>query len=152
MAAGCRAGGHKKDSAAIEQYEAAEKLDAKDVAIRNSLGRRAAEDRATGRGRNRIPRGARAAAHRRCGRQAHKGLVQALLAQKKIDEAATELGAYLAAHPNDPAMQLEHASLLVDAGKYDEALAELDKAAAHRAGVSSRAETSRPDLFRKETV
>jgi tetratricopeptide (TPR) repeat protein len=56
-------------------------------------------------------------------------LLQALLAQKKNDEAATEMGIYLAAHPGAAAMQLEHASLLVDAGKDDDALAELDKAA-----------------------
>ena len=61
--------------------------------------------------------------------QAHTGLLQALLAEKKNDEAATELGVYLAVHPNDASLQLEYASLLVDAGKDDDALAELDKAA-----------------------
>ncbi len=120
----------KKDSAAIEQYEAAEKLDPKDVAIRNSLGGALLRTGKPGEAETAFrevlalqPTGAAAS-------QAHKGLLQALLAQKKNDEAATELGVYLAAHPNDPAMQLEHASLLVDAGKYDDALAELDKAAA----------------------
>jgi tetratricopeptide (TPR) repeat protein len=61
--------------------------------------------------------------------QAHKGLLQALLAEKKNDEAAAEMGVYLAGHPHDASMELEHASLLVEAGKDDDALAELDKAA-----------------------
>ena len=39
------------------------------------------------------------------------------------------MGVYLAAHPHDASVELEHASLLVDAGKDDDALAELDKAA-----------------------
>jgi Flp pilus assembly protein TadD len=119
----------KKDALAIEQYEAAEKLDPNNSDIRNSLGFALL----------RSGRAAEAAAEFRAAltmhptgepiNQAHKGLLQALLAEKKNDEAATELGIYLAAHPGDAAMQLEHASLLVDAGKDDDALAELDKAA-----------------------
>lgn len=120
----------KKDALAIEQYEAAEKLDAKNVEIRNSLGfallrtGRAGEAEAEFRAALSLsPAGAAAD-------QAHKGLLRALLAEKKNDEAATEMGAYLAAHPHDASMELEHASLLVEAGKDDDALAELDKAAA----------------------
>jgi Flp pilus assembly protein TadD len=120
----------KKDALAIEQYRAAEKLDAKSAEIRNSLGfallraGRAPEAETAFREALALqPAGAAAD-------QAHKGLLQALLAEKKNDEASTELGIYLAAHPGDPTMQLEHASLLVDAGKDDDALAELDKAAA----------------------
>jgi Flp pilus assembly protein TadD len=120
----------KKDALAIEQYQAAAKLDAKNVEIRNSLGfallragRTGDAEAAFREALSLQPAGAAAD-------QAHKGLLQALLAEKKNDEAATELGAYLAAHPGDAAMQLEHASLLVDAGKDDDALAELDKAAA----------------------
>jgi Flp pilus assembly protein TadD len=119
----------KKDALAIEQYEAAEKLDPNNSDIRNSLGfallrsGRAAEAEAEFRAALTMhPTGERI-------NQAHKGLLQALLAEKKNEEAATELGIYLAAHPGDAAMQLEHASLLVDAGKDDDALAELDKAA-----------------------
>jgi Flp pilus assembly protein TadD len=120
----------KKDALAIEQYQAAEKLDAKNVEIRNSLGFALLRTGRTGDAEAAFrealslqPAGAAAD-------QAHKGLLQALLAEKKNDEAATELGVYLAAHPGDAAMQLEHASLLVDAGKDDDALAELDKVAA----------------------
>jgi len=120
----------KKDAPAIEQYQAAEKLDAKSVEIRNSLGFALLRTGRAGEAETAFcdalalqPTGAAA-------EQAHKGLLRALLAQKKNDEAATEMGVYLAAHPGDATMQLEHASLLVDAGKDDDALAELDKAAA----------------------
>jgi len=119
----------KKDSSAIEQYQAAERLDPKNVEIRNSLGfallktgQASGAEAAFREALSLQPTGV-------ASDQAHKGLLQALLAQKKNDEAATELGVYLAAHPNDPAMRLEHASLLVDAGQDDDALAELDKAA-----------------------
>ena len=119
----------KKDSQAIEQYQAAAKLDAKNVEIRNSLafallrtGRAGDAETEFRDALSLQPAGAAAD-------QAHKGLLQALLAQKKNDEAATEMGIYLAAHPADATMQLEHASLLVEAGKDDDALAELDKAA-----------------------
>ncbi len=119
----------KKDSQAVEQYQAAEKLDTKSVEIRNSLGfallrtGRASDAEVAFREALALQPTAVAAD------QAHKGLLQALLTEKKNDEAATEMGVYLATHPSDPAMQLEHASLLVDAGKDDDALAELDKAA-----------------------
>jgi Flp pilus assembly protein TadD len=120
----------KKDDLAIEQYEAAAKLDAKSVEIRNSLGfallgnGRAADAEAAFRAAIALQSDGQAAS------DAHQGLLQSLLAQKKTDEAATELGVYLDAHPHDAAMRLEHASLLVDAGKDDDALAELDRAAA----------------------
>ncbi|MFY9803957.1 MAG: tetratricopeptide repeat protein [Candidatus Acidiferrales bacterium] len=120
----------KKDVLAIEQYEAAAKLDPKSVDIRNSLGfallknGRAADAESAFRQAIALQPSGQAAS------EAHRGLLQALLAEKKNDEAATELGLYLDAHPNDPAMRLEHASLLVDAGKDDDALAELDRAAA----------------------
>lgn len=124
----------KKDALAIEQYQAAAKLDAKSVEIRNSLGfallraGRAGEAETEFReALSMLPAGQPAGA---AADQAHKGLLQALLAQKKNDDAAAEMGAYLAAHPHDASMELEHASLLVEAGKDDDALAELDKAAA----------------------
>jgi Flp pilus assembly protein TadD len=120
----------KKDALAIEQYEAAAKLDSKSVDIRNSLGfallktGRAGDAEAAFREAIGLQPSGEAAS------EAHKGLLQALIANKKNDEAATELGVYLDAHPNDAAMRLEHASLLVDGGKDDDALAELDRAAA----------------------
>jgi Flp pilus assembly protein TadD len=120
----------KKDALAIEQYEAAAKLDPKSVDIRNSLGFALLR---TNRAADAEPAFREAIALRPTGEaaiQAHKGLLQALIAQRKNDEAATQLGAYLEAHPNDATMRVEHASLLVDAGKDDDALAELDRAAA----------------------
>jgi Flp pilus assembly protein TadD len=123
----------KKDAAAIEQYQAAAKLDAKSVEIRNSLGfallraGRAGEAEAAFReALSLLPAGQPAGA---AASDARKGLLQALLAEKKNDEAAAEMGVYLAGHPHDASMELEHASLLVEAGKDDEALVELDKAA-----------------------
>ncbi|MGC1630171.1 MAG: tetratricopeptide repeat protein, partial [Candidatus Acidiferrales bacterium] len=116
----------KKDDLAIEQYEAAAKLDAKSVDIRNSLGfallrtGKAADAEAAFREAIALQPSGQAA------NDAHKGLLQALLAEKKMDAAATEVGAQLEAHPNDAGMRLEHASLLADAGKDDDALAELD--------------------------
>lgn len=120
----------KKDELAIEQYEAAAKLDRKNVDTRNSLGfallrtGKAADAEAAFREAIALQTGGRAA------NDAHKGLLQALLAEKKMAAAATELDAQLEAHPDDVAMRLEHASLLADAGKDDDALAELDRAAA----------------------
>jgi Flp pilus assembly protein TadD len=123
----------KKDALAIEQYQAAEKLDPTSVEIRNSLGfallrsGRAGEAESAFREALALePPGPPAGT---AAEQAHKGLLEALLAEKKNDEAAEEMGAYLAAHPHDAAVELKHASLLVEAGKDDAALAELDKAA-----------------------
>lgn len=120
----------KKDDLAIEQYDAAAKLDSKSVDIRNSLGFALLR---TGRTADAEAAFREAIALQPTGEpanDAHKGLLQALLAEKKMDAAATELGAQLEAHPNDAPMRLEHASLLADAGKDDDALAELDRAAA----------------------
>jgi Flp pilus assembly protein TadD len=120
----------KKDDLAIEQYKAAAKLDTKSVDIRNSLGfallrsGKAADAEAAFREAIALQPNGQAA------NDAHKGLLQVLLAEKKMDAAATELGTQLEAHPNDAGMRLERASLLADAGKDDDALAELDRAAA----------------------
>ena len=115
--------------AAIEQYQAAEKLDAKNVEIRLSLGRALLTAGSAGDAEQQFrallamsPDAADAA-------PAHLGLARALLAQKKPGDAAAEFGLYLVARPDDAAAQFERASLLVDLGKYDEALAGLDRAA-----------------------
>jgi Flp pilus assembly protein TadD len=120
----------KNDALAIEQFQAAEKLDDKNVDIRNSLGfallrsGRASDAEAEFRGALALQPAAAAAS------QSHKGLAQALIAEKKPDEAAPEMDAYLESRPNDSSARLEFAGILVNAGKDDEALAELDKAAA----------------------
>ena len=60
--------------------------------------------------------------------QAHIGLAQALIAQKKIEEAAKELAAYLVSRPDDANARMELAGELAELGKNDDALAELDRA------------------------
>jgi len=60
---------------------------------------------------------------------AHRGLVEILIAEKKLPEASAELDSYLGAQPNDAEARIDHASLLFDLGKPDDALAELDRAA-----------------------
>jgi superkiller protein 3 len=120
----------KKDSLAIEQYEAAAKLDPKSADIRNSLGFALLRTGSAGDAEAAFREAIALKPSGEAASQAHKGLLRALIAEKKNDDAATELGVYLDAHPNDAAMRLEHASLLVDADKDDDALAELDRAAA----------------------
>ena len=115
---------------AIDQYEAAKKLDDKDLDIRTSLGHallgagRPADAEAVY--REALPLHPAGAALG----QVHLGLAQALFAQKKIDEAATELAAYLQSRPNDANARMELAAELAELGKNDEALAELDRATA----------------------
>ena len=118
-----------KPSAAIEQYQAARKLDDADFNIRLSLGHaflsvgRTSDAEAEYRAALTLHATDRELA------EAHHGLADALLAEKKIPEAASELTLYLQSQPNDAKARLEHATLLFNAEKYDDALAELDRAA-----------------------
>jgi tetratricopeptide (TPR) repeat protein len=61
---------------------------------------------------------------------AHLGLGRAAIAQKRPDEGASELASYLQMEPGDTEVRIDRASALVDLGKNDDALAELDRAAA----------------------
>ena len=154
MAAGCRAGGHQEGlRLAIEQYEAAEKLDPKSVDIRNSLGgallrtgKPAEAETAFREALALQPTGAAAAVkrtkdcYRRCWRRKKT-------TRQRRNWALISLR-ILTTRP----CELERASLLVDAGKYEDALAELDKAAAAGPESLARVETSRADLFSEETV
>lgn len=115
---------------AIDQFQAAHQLDSKDVEISASLayaflsaGRFTDAESAYRATLELNPQGATL-------RQAHLGLANSLVAQKKLDEAASEFGAYLALNPSDTSARIERASALVDLGKSDDALAELDRAAA----------------------
>lgn len=115
---------------AIEQFQAAQKLDDKDVDIRTSLGyalrsagRFAEAEAAYREALSLHPEGIPL-------QQAHLGLANSLIAQKKLDEGASQFAAYLELAPNDTAVRIERASALVDLGKDDDALAELDRAAA----------------------
>jgi tetratricopeptide (TPR) repeat protein len=115
---------------AIEQFQAAKKLDGQDAGISASLayallsaGRFAEAEAAYRATLSLHPEGVAL-------RQAHLGLANTLVAEKKMDEAEAQFAAYLELAPNDFAARVERASILVDLGKYDEALAELDRAAA----------------------
>jgi Flp pilus assembly protein TadD len=115
---------------AIDQYEAAKKLDNKDPDIQASLGGallragRPAEAESAFREALSLNLVGAAAG------QAHIGLAQALIAEKKIEEAAKELAAYLVSRPDDANARMELAGELAELGKNDEALAELDRATA----------------------
>jgi tetratricopeptide (TPR) repeat protein len=115
---------------AIEQFQAAAKLDPKDAEIKIAL---AAALLAAGRASE------AEAAYREilsshadgtASWQAHLGLARSLIAQKKLDEAASELAAYLETQPSDTKARVERAAVLVDLAKNDDALAELDRTAA----------------------
>ena len=121
-----------KTTLAIEQYEAAKKLDDEDPNIRTSLGHALLSagraDDAESAYREALSlhlEGAQLG-------QAHVGLARALIAQKKIEEAQNELAAYLQSQPNDTNARMERAAELAELGKNEEALAELDRATSGR--------------------
>jgi protein O-GlcNAc transferase len=121
--------GAGKTALAIEQYEAAEKLDENDPDIRVSLGSALLRSGRVGEAETNFREAL--ALHPAVGpaSQAHKELALALIAQKHLEAGAAELASYLEAQPNDADMRVERASVLVDLGKDDEALAELERAA-----------------------
>jgi len=112
---------------AIEQYQAAEKIDDKDFEIRFALGRVLLRSE---RASDAEPEFRAALALRSDYAPAHLGLAQSLFEQKKPEGAAAEYAVYLQLQPNDSAARIERASVLADASKNDDALAELDRAAA----------------------
>jgi Flp pilus assembly protein TadD len=111
---------------AIEQYEAAEKLDDKNLDLTVALGRVYLR---TDRPSDAESQFRAALLLRQNSSAAHLGLAESLAAQKKLEAADTEYKTYLAAQPRDTGVRVEHASLLVDLGKSDDALSELDQAA-----------------------
>jgi tetratricopeptide (TPR) repeat protein len=114
---------------AIEQYQAAEKLNAKDFETRLALGHALI---AAGRPADAEPELREALALRPDSPEAPRvelALVDCLILQKKNELAAAELATYLESHPDDVVRRLDRASLLIDLSKYDDALAELDRAA-----------------------
>jgi tetratricopeptide (TPR) repeat protein len=122
-----------RGAGAIEQYEAAAKLDGKNVEIQTALGHallaanRATDSESAYRQALALkPEGTEQAL-------AHAGLAQALIAQKKPEEAAAELADYLQARPDDVGARRQRAFILADLGKDDEALRELDQAASGQA-------------------
>jgi len=114
-----------KASLAIEQYQAAEKLDGKDFETHLALARLLLS---AGRAADAEPEFHMALELQKNSIPARAGLIQSLTVQKKSEAAARELDAYLELAPNDHGARIQRASLLFDAGKPDEALAELDRA------------------------
>lgn len=115
---------------AIDQFEAAEKLDAKDIQIRISLGQALLS---VGRSKEAFAAFQDALALQPTGRalaQAHLGLGRAAVTEKQLDKGVSELAAYLQMEPSDADVRIDRASVLVDLGKDDDALEELDRAAA----------------------
>jgi tetratricopeptide (TPR) repeat protein len=114
---------------AIQQYQAAKALDDKDVETRLLLAGAllAVQRLPDAETQYRAALTLQASAQEMA--QAHNGLVKTLLAEKKFPEASDELAQYLASYPNDAKARVDHASLLFDLDKPDEALAELDRAA-----------------------
>lgn len=116
---------------AIEQFEAAEKLDTKDAEIRISLGQALLR---AGRGKEASVAFQDALALQPTGRalaQAHLGLGRAAITERHLDQGVSELAAYLQIEPSDAGVRIDRASALVDLGKDDDALAELDRASAN---------------------
>jgi len=114
---------------AIEQYQSAEKLNAKDFDTRLALGHALL---VAGRPADAEPELREALVLRADGTdvpRVHLELARCLVMQKKDEPAAAELAAYLQANPDDVERRLDRAALLADAGKNDDALAELDRAA-----------------------
>lgn len=116
---------------AIDQFEAAEKLNAKDAEIRISLGQALLS---SGRNKEALAAFQDALAlqpKERALAAAHLGLGRAAIAEKQLDKGVSELAAYLQMEPSDAEVRIDRASVLVDLGKDDDALVELDRAAAN---------------------
>jgi tetratricopeptide (TPR) repeat protein len=110
---------------AIEQYQHAEKLDAKNFDIHFALGRAllASHRPADAETEFRL-----ALELKPDSRQSGLGLAESLIAQKRFEPAADQLDAYLKAQPQDSETRIQRARVLADLSKFDEALAELDQA------------------------
>jgi tetratricopeptide (TPR) repeat protein len=114
---------------AIEQYQAAAKLDGNNFDVHFALGRAFLAARRPG---DAEPEFRSAMQLDPTVAEAHLGLAESLIAQNKLNAAATEMTAYLHAKPNDAPARIEFASVLADERKYDDAIAQLDQAAAAR--------------------
>jgi tetratricopeptide (TPR) repeat protein len=113
-----------KATEAISDYEAAVLLAPQEAPIRSALAwallraGRAAEAEAQFRRTILLPGDTT---------DAGRGLARALLRQNKYAEAAQAFAAYIAGHPGDVATRFEHAVALQGIGRFEEALAELDR-------------------------
>jgi len=113
---------------AIEQYQAAESLDAKDYEVHFALGRALL---LTGRPAEAEARFREALALHSDSAPARLGLANSLLAQKNLEGAAEELKSYVAREPQDRTARLQLAAILSELKRNDQALEELDHADAN---------------------
>jgi protein O-GlcNAc transferase len=123
-----------KFTEAIEQYRAALAISPKDYECQFALGRVLL--------RNGDAPGAEehfreAVAGHGDSAPAHLGLANALLTQKKFEAGTDALAEYLKLNPADRAAHLDRASALIEIDRFDDALAELDRA---EAGAAPTAE------------
>ena len=110
---------------AIEQYRAALGISPKDYEVHFALGRVLLRtDDAPGAEEH----FREAVAVRGDSAPARLGLANALLAQKKFGAGTDALAEYLKLNPGDRAEDFERASALMEIGRFDDALAELDRA------------------------
>ena len=80
---------------------------------------------------------------------ARLGLAQALVAQKKYDAACEALAQYLKLNPGDASAHFDRASALLNLGRLEEALAELDSAAAGAAPSADNLKM-RGEIYRQQ--
>ena len=122
-----------KFTEAIEQYRAALALSPKDYEVHFALGRALlrAGDAPAAEAEFR-----EAVAARADSAPARLGLGNALLTQKKYEAASDALDGYLKLNPGDRSAHFDRASALFELDRYDDALAELDRAGAGSAPVA----------------
>ncbi len=132
---------------AIVQYQAAEKIDAKDFDVHLALGSALLRNK---RPAEAEPEFRAALALQPDSDEAHLGLGQCLIAQKKDQPGTVELQTYLNSHPADAKIRIERAAALVDLGNLDEAMAELDRAATQGPESANALELRARILFTKK--
>lgn len=113
-----------KDPAAIDEYRAALKISPNDYDVRLALGRALLRTSDAAGAEQQF----RAALELNAGAApARYGLGKALFEQQKYEAASTELAVYLRSDPVDSYAHLERAQALMNLGRLDEALEELDR-------------------------
>jgi protein O-GlcNAc transferase len=135
-----------KFAEAIEQYHAALALSPKDYEVHFALGRVLLR---TGDAPESEGQFREAVAARGDSAPARLGLANALLAEKKYEPASDALNEYLKLNPGDRSAHFDMASALFDLDRFDDALAELDRA---EAGSAPAADTlkMRGDIYMQQ--
>src|SRR5262249_29275720 len=136
-----------KTADAIQEYQAAEQLDPKNYEILFALGRALL---GSGRARDAEPRFRRALAERPESAPARLGLAESLRSEQNLEGAAQEFTGYLRQQPQDREARVEHATLLADLDRWEEALAELDRSDAGGAPSLASAKLRAEIYFRQK--